>query len=381
MTKTYCPFPFKEIYSDNDGRYRVCCHGLEQASMNDMLPFEWFNGEQLNNVRRQMLAGEKPKECFRCWRLEENDGHSWRHEALQNFKNSPERGVGLKLRIGTNFCNLACYMCNPKNSTTRASELLEIYGDEKDEIYNQQFLSPYVSTKNKRWNQILDDILNNIDEVHTIHLTGGEPLQLPQQWKLLNAIPDEAAKNIKIKMDTNLTELSWKDNHLFDLYNKFKKVWLGISCDHYGDKLRFIRYPIDVEKFEKHLKEVRDRNLDHCINITASILNIDDLPVIVKYYENMGMKTRIHAVVQKGIHSICNLPQTLKDEYIDEYWKYRWDLVVSELECSGNLEELVMGLQNVDELAIHRSVQWRKLFRPLLEKLHHHEKNITRIWL
>lgn len=374
MPSTYCPHPFKEIYSDNSGKYRVCCHGQDMEDMNELLPFEFFESDRMESIRQQLMSGEKPPECNRCWRLEESGEESYRHKAVRDWKYDDPDKISLKLRIGSNFCNLSCYMCNPKNSSTRKKELREIYGFARDKAFDGEFTSPYVATKNARWNEILDDILNNIHRVEKIRLTGGEPLQLPQQWKLLNSIPDEYAKDIEIGIDTNLTELGWKGNSIYDLKKKFKFVYLGISCDHYGDRLSFIRHPIDVKQFEKNLAEIRDNDFTHCINITASILNIDELDSIRKYYEIMGLNTRVHAVVSNSIHSICNLPESMKEEYIDRYWPQDMPLVVAELECKREPYKLQYGMKNLDDLAKHRNIDWRSMWSGFLQKIEEHEK-------
>ena len=57
--------------------------------------------------------------------------------------------------------------------------------------------SDYVSVKSKEWYLIVNDIIDNIERVDTIHITGGEPLQLPKHWEMLDLISEEHAKNIE----------------------------------------------------------------------------------------------------------------------------------------------------------------------------------------
>jgi organic radical activating enzyme len=338
-------------------------------TMDELLPFEFWKSERMEDIRNELMSGVQSPECFRCWRLEESGEESYRHRAIRAKEFEDDNKISLKLRIGSNFCNLACYMCNPKNSTTRKNELRLIYGDDHDKVFDQEFYSPYKSTKNKRWNAILENILENIEKVDRIHLTGGEPLQLPQQWKLLNSIPEEYAKNIKVTVDTNLTELGWKGNSIYDLRNKFKLFHLGISCDHYGDKLEFMRYPIDVQQFEKNLIEIRNAGFSHCLNITASILNIDDINRIKQYYSNMGINNKVHAIVADSIFSISNLPEHIKEEYIETYFLSNEPLIVAELECKRDAEKLKNGFRNLDDLSKHRKIEWRPLWSDFIKKI------------
>ena len=45
--KSYCPMPFKEIYADNAGRYKFCCHANIHPSTikyttSNTTPFKYF---------------------------------------------------------------------------------------------------------------------------------------------------------------------------------------------------------------------------------------------------------------------------------------------------------------------------------------------------
>ena len=60
-------------------------------------------------------------------------------------------------------------------------------------------------------------------------------------------------------------------------------VLFSVSCDHFGDKLAWIRYPIDVDEFENNLFTYR-RNTK--IYPTVSVLNVEDLDDIEEYYKN-----------------------------------------------------------------------------------------------
>ena len=357
VPKSYCPLPFKEIYSDNNGKYKLCCHAMGSRVPVEK-PFEFFQSDYMESVREHLLSGNRIYECIPCYRMEKKGGESHRHKAIKYWGTpTTDEKVSLKLRIGTNFCNLSCYMCNAKNSSTRTKELYDIYGD------TFLFGEPDRVIKYDQWNKVIDDIVNNIERVERIHLTGGEPLQLPKQWQLLDMIPDSAAKNISISFATNLTQLTWKDKNLDFIRNKFKDVFLGISCDHYGDKLEFIRWPIDVKKFESNLEYIKREGYAHSINVTVSILNIDDLQDIQKHYGNVSF----HAVVNTPrMLSISNLPKSLKKDYL---WKYRNydEIIKSELMKDSN--ELDKCWSYLDDLSVYRKINWRPLWEEFYEKI------------
>ena len=360
MNKTYCPFPFKEIYSDNNAQFKLCCHS-SNSNINVDNPFEFFNSDYMEDIRSRLMSGEQVNECQVCYDMEKHGKRSWRHKAIDHFGFPKNEKVSLKLRIGTNFCNLSCYMCNAKNSSTRTKELNAIYGNtfefgEPDKVINYH-----------KWNQVIEDILRNIDQVERIVLTGGEPLQLPKQWQLLNMIPDDAAKNIDISITTNLTELSWKSNNLDQIRNKFKDVFVGVSCDHYGEKLSFIRWPINVDKFEKNLIYIKDQGYKNCVKVTVSLLNIDDLHSISEYYRSMGIETEYHAIVNTPkMLSISNLPVQIKNKYLEKY-KNEDSIILTELLTEGN--QLQNAFKYLDDISAYRKMDWRKLWKDWLKTL------------
>ena len=63
-------------------------------------------------------------------------------------------------------------------------------------------------------------IIENIDKVSVMHITGGEPLQLPKHWEMLNRIPDEYAKQIELHYDTNFTKLQYKNQKSATIFQK-----------------------------------------------------------------------------------------------------------------------------------------------------------------
>ena len=399
MNKSYCGLLFYEIYSENTGCYNVCCLGAPDNHLEknfkkkDVSPFEFFLSKEMDEIREKALKGELIEECQKCYEEEKSVGNSKRLLANKQGRCIPPPTkvgkVTLKLRAFGNYCNLSCISCHPSNSTGRIKELTAT-GQLKDKSLNLwDFRDPSAKRIGyKEWQATRKDILDNIDKVEAIHLQGGEPLQIPHHWQLLmEDISDADAKNIHLRYNTNLTKLEYKDYTIYDLFEKYRQVDFSVSCDHFGDKLHFMRYPIDVEEFENNLLEAWPMISN--IACTVQLLNVNDLVEIREYYES---KFKI-PVITTGIvnhpqvMNIRNLPNRFKEKLINKYkdndsgkfqydegvhqkWPRDWNdpnfdapnLFVNNLKNRGNTDQLIKGFQYLDTLGKHRGIDWTKLW-------------------
>ena len=362
--KSYCSMPFKEIYGDNAGKYKLCCHAKTidwKYNTTNTTPFKYFFSPEMEEIRNKMLAGKKIDACQICYDLEKAGGESYRTDKYRKKYgvDLEPKGIGLKLRINGTFCNLGCYMCHPRNSSTRRNELKSVFGDPLYGYARHQTAQPI---KYQEWHDSVNDIMKNIHLISYMNITGGEPLQLPAHWKLLDTIPDEHKKHISLSYDTNLTELRWKKWSIFDYVGKFKDLRLGVSADHIKEKEAWIRYPKDVKKWESNLIEAK--SLIKQINCSVSLLNIFDLNEIYDYnWKNFGIKTTFVNIVRgPKFLSVRNLNQKDKDMLIKKYEDIDVGMYIRnelKLKPTNNLDDM-RGY--CDSLSKHRKFNWRELW-------------------
>ena len=67
--------PFSEIYVDNAGRYKLCCHAerideLEKYNSSTHNPFDFFLSKEMDEIRNKMLSGQKISACEICYHQE-----------------------------------------------------------------------------------------------------------------------------------------------------------------------------------------------------------------------------------------------------------------------------------------------------------------------
>ena len=180
---------------------------------------------------------------------------------------------------------------------------------------------------------------------------------------MIEKIPEEHAKHIHLSYDTNLTELTYKGHSIFDVVKKFQNVELRASCDHYGRKLEWIRYPIDRKKFESNLIKAKD--LIEYINCAPSILNIYDLDKIYDYYkQKFGVWTKFTSIVRgPKMLSIRNVNENDKKMLIKKYENIDWATYLkSELLLPMVDTNNVAMKKYCDDLSKHRNFNWRGLW-------------------
>ena len=362
--KSYCAMPFKEIYGDNAGRYRLCCHAKDSGwkyTTENTKPFDYFFSPEMEEIRNKMLAGEKIDACKVCYDLEKTGGESYRNGKYKKkyAVDIEPKNIGLKLRIHGSYCNLGCYMCHPYNSSTRRNELKEVFNNSYEGFSINDVYKPI---KYKEWHDSVDDIIKNIDLVSYMNITGGEPLQLPSHWKLIEKIPNDHAKHITLHYDTNLTELRYKDKSIFDYVDKFEDIRLGVSADHYGKKESWIRYPKDVKKFEANLKEAK--SLIKSINVTVSLLNVFDLYDIRDYYwSNFGIKTTFMNIVRgPEFLSVRNLDEKIKQDLIEKYKDLDDGGYIKNELLMPKLHELDKMKNYCNSLSKKRNFDWKEMW-------------------
>ena len=119
---------------------------------------EITNSESFSKVRLQMLNGEKPTECKKCWEAESVGNRSKRYYesrklpmTLEDAKKITNDDGTLKevkyefveLRLG-NHCNVMCRTCNPYSSSRWVKEWDVIYPEEP-------VIKDYISQYNINW--------------------------------------------------------------------------------------------------------------------------------------------------------------------------------------------------------------------------------------
>jgi molybdenum cofactor biosynthesis enzyme MoaA len=321
--KTFCILPWMHVATNASGNLRVCCNSTPSKNFilkEDGKPYKIFrddlkqawNSEVYQKIRKEMLSNIRPEMCERCFREEDaglkSSRMSWNEKWKKDKDYSEDAPFEIQyvdIRLG-NLCNLKCRMCNPYASNQWVEEWNLINETLSLDEYARLSSMNWPETE-KTWENLFS-IVNTVDE---IYLTGGEPTIIRAQHKLLDyCIETEKAKNIKLKYNTNLTNVP---NHLIEKWTKFKKVQLNCSIDATGALDRYIRYPSNWNKIVENFEKVRQ--LKNCyveIHCTVQMYNILRLNEFIDWALPYGHKIYFNILNHPEELNIRVLPQNLK---------------------------------------------------------------------
>jgi len=292
LPKTFCPAKWDEITFNLSYNYvYTCCKAI--PIKHDKNNYISIINEQKNNL----LNGIQDPSCEYCWKVENKNLPSRRHEYLKTFdiknfdsyKTNTIQPKLVELYIG-NECNFQCTYCNPKFSSQWESDIIK----KSYKIFSDKFFFS-VDEKNKNTSiQALDTVLK-INRSAKLIIQGGEPLHNKLFWEIL-----EKATVKNFAFSTNLSCKTNKEiDRLFDKARKFENISINVSIDSTDENAEFTRYGIDFKQFEK--------NFDYLINTAPSNVHININSVMT-------------SITIRDLNKFLNFIQRKKTQYQKLLW-------------------------------------------------------------
>jgi len=307
LRDSFCPSPWFHTRINNSGNYEYCRWAVKHdrqslPSIRTHSPVYWFQ-YGMSDIRKQMLAGERPAGCSECYQVEQHGKVSGRQRQLlkigvtqadfdktmlstpwlQEFKNSRDRdGVtdqlpqDWQIDLG-NFCNSACLFCEPHSSSRLASEFKRV-GFIKE-------LPPEAWVDDPASLSMFIETLEHTPRLAYLHFIGGETLITPAFRKILQALVDNnLCQQVTIGFTTNLT--TW-DSDIVKLLSEFKEVNLGMSVECLHPVNDYARYGSNLATVERMMKRwidvARQQGWLMQIRITPTILTVLHLDTIYQF--------------------------------------------------------------------------------------------------
>jgi hypothetical protein len=271
---------------------------------------QFYNSDQMRELRTQLLNGETPAHCATCYYEESFGKLNGRLRQLNksaidlnNFdlsiRSSPHynnfeysmRNTGLanmapadlQIDLG-NTCNSACIMCDPRSSSRLETEYRKLH-----KINSTLFKQPNIYqswTKNPVLVQQFVDQLKDIPNLRYVHFLGGETLYDQAFYSICDRLIElDLAKDIIVGTTTNGTIY----NERIQLYIKnFKQFHLGISIESVTELNDYVRWPGKIQNILSnidcylHLRE-QAPGLQISLRITPNVFTIWEIDQLFTY--------------------------------------------------------------------------------------------------
>jgi len=329
ISPTFCAFPFTHLVIHNDGTYGPCCGASEQFYVDNNIiksnkmygagypdksykPYglgiqEAFNSEPMEHIRQELLKGNRPSACAKCWNDEDRSPGSKRignnalyfalkpefkgifdYDSTEISTNTYVRSLDLKF---TNKCNLHCLMCTVSNSDQweQLDEKIKQYLTHQ-KLNDQPSL--FVGADHLLVNpgksftdfpqELFEEIKLLVPQLREIQCTGGEPFVSKKFIELLEyAVETGHAEHIALEITTNGTKFV---TDVMELLVHFKHIRFIISMDGIEGTYEYIRAPFKYSMLIERLKVLNEYIESGKINAMVNIAIVGMSYNLFDYY-------------------------------------------------------------------------------------------------
>jgi radical SAM protein with 4Fe4S-binding SPASM domain len=359
-SKTFCILPWIHFYANPDGNVLPCCIGNHRLPLGnvqkDKIADIW-NSDQYKAIRRNMLAGNDCKECTACYQSERDNVESFRqtvnrdYAEFLNFANETNSDGSLdtmQLKYldirWSNICNFKCRSCSSTYSSSWATE------DNKQ----GQKKTVFIFAGGQNNDSLYEQIKPHISEVKEIYFAGGEPLLTDKHYDILKHLIDTNNTDIKIRYNTNLSSLSFKNISVIDLWQKFSNVHLNVSLDSWGDRAEYIRDGTEWNTLVENINTVKINCPRVHLGVVSviSAFNVYTLPEFTDYLlDNKLVKASsvsFYSIINPSFYSFdifdnqtkISIIKKLSERNYNSYIKTQIDNVIRQLESSTANDDL-----------------------------------------
>lgn len=270
-------------------------------------------GTDVESVKTDMLAGQRPRACQACWQIEDHGGKSDRqlkNETLDYYLNTDlaelfdisQQGNNYRASYkidSSNICNSTCVTCNSVASS--AWKDLE---------------SRHGQTKEKNWRLKLESFADQIDFVRakSIGFRGGEPLLSSTNFEILERLIDQGRTDCFINFTTNGSiELTNKQKSILE---HFDNVNMCISIDGISRVFEYLRYPLKWQHLLHNIEYFRNNGMMLSVSYTISNLNIFYHDQTLEWFKQHDLRYQVNPVKYPNCFRPGALPERVKQHLI-----------------------------------------------------------------
>ena len=332
VSNSFCIMPWVHLHSWPNGNVYPCCLADSDypiGNVKDNTLEEIWNSPDLKKIRTELLKGDKPSVCHRCYMQEDmgtqsfrvSSNNQWSHHIDKAVETTDNDGTNHDFKLNywdfrfSNVCNLRCRMCGPELSSSWYEEQIKYYGSSSTP-------KALINMNDASKEDVMIYVDRFINDVEEIYFAGGEPFIMEEHYIILEKLIAAGNTKCRIRYNTNFTSLKFKNWDLIELWKPFVKdnidnVRVFASLDAIEEVAEYARKGTKWPAVESNIKRLHDNGMNVWTSTTVSIFNIFELPRFVdRMYElNIPMdKMQMNNVLTFPYYYCINiLPDKLKE--------------------------------------------------------------------
>jgi len=328
---TFCVAPWYSIFLDSKKRMAPCCRYKTMRSSKDAK--EYFQSQEIKDLRKDLLQGVKNKNCEACWIDEENGGdslrlisnrtiaHKGKFKISEQIENPKLQNIlSFDLTLG-NLCNLKCVMCNPELSSQVLAEANA--NDSLKTLYNENTNYAQKSFDWPKQEEFINWCETYLPQAVHIKFTGGEPFIIPWIDRVIEHIPDEQKNKCILHFTSNLTVINEK---LFSNVHKFKEVWISVSVEGVEDTFEYLRHGHKWNKLKENIEIIRNMKIPNLIlkvNHVVQAPSFQSIQKMVTYFDELQMEINPILLRTPKHFTLASLTKECKQDFLDNTVGYK----------------------------------------------------------
>lgn len=356
-----------------------------------------FKKEQM----QKMLDGKRPAECEYCWNIEDLPG---KHISDRIYKSATTWAMpylGDALDAGTsdiepkyleisfsNVCNFKCGYCSPDLSSKWYEEVTKHGGYPTSSNFNSfdwfkqtgkmpiqhNEENPYVDAFWQWWPELYP-------KLHTLRLTGGEPLLSKDVWRLLDYIEANPRKDLTFCINTNLCVGDEFIDRLIAKINAIqphvKEVQIFTSGEATGEQIEYMRYGMDYDQWRRNLEKVLQKT--NCIVATMTTVNLTNVSTYADFIRELldlrgVFNPRATFNKVQFMTNYLRYPEFLALPILDDDTKHEFKQAIEELieERSGD------HYNGASKLSMHEVDQLNRMIEHMYQNTHAEQNRLRK---
>ena len=278
----FCMLPWMHLHAFPDGRAYPCCFALDKlhvGNVNEQSMEEVFNGPKMKQMRLNMLANKRSRECAKCYDQEDSGFFSLRLSSNKHFGHNigmtentkPDGTADFIIKYWdirfSSLCNMACRSCGTWFSSNWYEDHKKLTGAPPNHAK--------IMKAGRSGNDIWEQLLKQFDHVEQFYFAGGEPIIMEEHLRILKELDRRKMYHVRLIYNTNFSKSHFKGTDIFELWNKFDSVAIGASLDAEGSRAELMRKGTvwdDIVANRKRMLEVCPQ-VDFYISATVGLSN------------------------------------------------------------------------------------------------------------